>query len=147
MEPIGQGTLLMPVTMVMMIGAMISDKDDQAASSCSGQLLGGRDHMLGVDANAPSRILGVGTHTQRNTSGKSSATGRQGKCVFSLLPITAATNRLSTAARGNWQDCASPPPATAIIAYMLLPPSHTRRPSRAEENVSVCGWHVVVSRR
>jgi hypothetical protein len=29
-----------------------------------------------------------------------------------------ATNRLSTAARGNWQDCAHPPPATAI-AYML----------------------------
>jgi hypothetical protein len=29
MELIGQGALLMPVTMVMMIGAMISDQDDQ----------------------------------------------------------------------------------------------------------------------
>jgi hypothetical protein len=45
---------------------MISDKDDQA-SSCSGQLLGGRDHMrVGCKRTKP--CFGAGT---RNTSGKS----------------------------------------------------------------------------
>jgi len=68
MEPIGQGALLMPMSMMMMMGvwahgAMISDKDDQASSlqwPVAGQQ---RSHAaLQVDANVTSRNLGAGTH-------------------------------------------------------------------------------------
>jgi hypothetical protein len=91
---------------------MISDKDDQA-SSCSGQLLG-RDHMhmqVLVDANAPSRVLGLG-HTQQQAARAVRLDGGTQSRMFFLAAHRA--NRLSTAARGNWQIAHTqpqPPPS------------------------------------
>lgn len=65
---------------------------------------------------------GWDTQHQRQEQECDSQLGGRANVFSFLLPM--ATNRLSTAARGNWQDCAPPPPATTTIAYMLFPSSH-----------------------
>jgi hypothetical protein len=142
MELIGQRGLLMPVTMVMMIGgAMISDKDDQA-SSCSGRLLGGRDHMRGeLMQTHQAAFLGLG-HTRATPAARAVRLDSSAKWFFLCCPsppLIGFQRRLveiGKIAHPHHQ----PPPSSPICFCRQA----TRSPSRAE-NVSVCRWHVVVS--
>jgi hypothetical protein len=115
-------------------GAMISDKDDQA-SSCSGRLLGGRYHMLRVDANAPSRILGTPAARAVRLDGR--ANGFFFCCPWPLIGFQRRLVEIGKIAHTHLQ----PPPSP--ICFPVKP--HARRPSRAEDSVSVCRWQVVVS--
>jgi hypothetical protein len=144
MELIGQRGLLMPVTMVMMIGgAMISDKDDQA-SSCSGRLLGGRDHMRGeLMQTHQAAFSGLG-HTHATPAARAvRLEGRE--YVFFLCcpspPLIGFQRRLVEIGKIAHPHHQPPPSpicfcrqATRDVRVVQKPPS-----------VSVCRWHVVVS--
>ena len=110
---------------------MISDKDDQA-SSCSGQLLGGRDHMrVGCKRTKP--CFGAGT---RNTSGKSkSATHNWAAgqmfflscCPWPLIGFQRRLVEIGKIAHLHLQ----PPPKHRLYAFRVKP--HTTSESCREE--------------
>jgi hypothetical protein len=113
---------------------MRTDKDDQA-SSCSGLLLG-RDHMLQVDANAPSRVFGAGTH---NTL-EERCDWMTGSTVFFLLPIPIIGFRRRLVEISRLRTSTIQPPSSPICFFAS---SHTTSPSRAEV-AGVCRWwHVM----
>ena len=125
---------------------MISDKDDQASScsSCSGQLLGGRDHMrVGCKRTKP--CFGAGT---RNTSGKSKSATHNwaaGQMFFLSCcpwPLIGFQRRLVEIGKIAHLHLQPPPPSPICFSRQATTTSES---CRRKESVSVCRWHVAVS--